>query len=203
MRPDEFNKAKSDLARTIEKLLAMSSQIIEDKKNSEKETGGAGRPLKRWRLRRKLLSDQHEFETNCVVVEEEFKKLDSIAAYNSKVEPLKFFFYLVFGICMAIFSIIFIFQVFTYMLVVKNGHYVNAFLNNMLFDIQNSPVFFITIGVFILMGYYVLLCAHKGNVKLGMRFLFISFYPIKEKETFINSFFANCIVMNLYAVAVT
>jgi len=89
------------------------------------------------------------------------------------------------------------------MLVFKNGHYVNAFLNNMLFDIQNSPVFFIAIGVFILMGYYVLLCAHKGNIKLGMRFLFISFYPIKEKETFINSFFANCIVMNLYAVAVT
>ena len=37
MRPDEFNKAKSDLARTIEQLLAKSKQIIEDKKNSEKE----------------------------------------------------------------------------------------------------------------------------------------------------------------------
>jgi hypothetical protein len=36
-----------------------------------------------------------------------------------------------------------------------------------------------------------------------MRFLFVSFYPIAPKETYSNSFFANCIVLNLYTVAVT
>ena len=53
------------------------------------------------------------------------------------------------------------------------------------------------------MGYYFFFCATKGNVKLGMRFLFITFYPIKAKETFVTSFFANCMIMNLYSVAVT
>lgn len=89
------------------------------------------------------------------------------------------------------------------MIVLKGSKVTNQFLNNMLFKMQTSPVFFFTIVVFIVMGYYVLFSATKGNIKLGMRFFFISFYPIKEKETFINSFFANCMIMNLYAVAAT
>jgi len=129
--------------------------------------------------------------------------LDSIAAYSSKVEPCKFFFYLVFGIVMAIFSIVFIVHIFCYVIVQKNNGPVDPVLNTMLVLIEQSAVKFAAIPIFILMGYYFLFCAHKGNVKLGMRFLFVSFYPIKPKETFVNSFFANCIVMNLYSVAVT
>jgi hypothetical protein len=104
---------------------------------------------------------------------------------------------------MAIASVIFITQIFTDMMVLKGNKVTNQFLNNMLFRMQESPVYFLTIVVFILMGYYVLFSATKGNIKLGMRFFFISFYPIKEKETFINSFFANCMIMNLYSVAAT
>ena len=119
------------------------------------------------------------------------------------MEPCKFVFYLMFGILMAIASVIFITQIFTDMIVLKGSKVTNQFLNNMLFRMQESPVYFLTIVVFILMGYYVLFSATKGNIKLGMRFFFISFYPIKEKETFINSFFANCMIMNLYSVAAT
>ena len=53
MKEDEFKKAKYDLARTMEILLQKGKQIIEDKKNSEKDSGNLqGRPLKRWRLKR-------------------------------------------------------------------------------------------------------------------------------------------------------
>jgi len=70
-----------------------------------------------------------------VIAEEEFKKLDAIAAYNSNVEPLKFVFYLLFGLAMGIFSVIFIIQIFTSMLVLKGDQVTNYFLNNMLFKI--------------------------------------------------------------------
>ena len=79
----------------------------------------------------------------------------------------------------------------------------NPFFNNMLVLMDESVLKFATIPVFICLGYYLLFCAHKGNITLGMRFLFVQFYPISKKETFVNSFFANCIVMSLYAVAVT
>jgi len=104
---------------------------------------------------------------------------------------------------MGIFSVLFITQIFSDMIILKGNKTTNQFLNNMLFLIQQSPVFFFAIIIFILMGYYILFSASKGNVKLGMRFFFISFYPIKEKETFINSFFANCMLMSLYSVAAT
>lgn len=70
-----------------------------------------------------------------MIAEEEFKKLDAIAAYNSNVEPLKFVFYLLFGLAMGIFSVIFIIQIFTSMLVLKGDQVTNYFLNNMLFKI--------------------------------------------------------------------
>jgi len=58
MKEDEFKKAKYDLARTMEILLQKGKQIIEDKKNSEKDSGNLqGRPLKRWRLKRQLMKD--------------------------------------------------------------------------------------------------------------------------------------------------
>jgi hypothetical protein len=62
---------------------------------------------------------------------------------------------------------------------------------------------FAVIPTFILLCYYFLFAAHKGSVALGMRFFFVSFYPIQKKETFANSFFANCIIMSLYSVAVS
>lgn len=70
-----------------------------------------------------------------MIAEEEFKKLDAIAAYNSNVEPLKFVFYLLFGLTMGIFSVIFIIQIFTSMLILKGDQVTNYFLNNMLFKI--------------------------------------------------------------------
>jgi len=46
-----------------------------------------------------------------------------------------------------------------------------------------------------------MVCALRGNVKLGLRFFFVSFYPIVPKETFINAFMANCLTVNLWMAA--
>ena len=58
-----------------------------------------------------------------------------------------------------------------------------------------STVFIIIIGLFLTAS------ALHGNIKLGLRFFFVSFYPIVPKETFVNSFMANCMVMNLWMAA--
>lgn len=105
---------------------------------------------------------------------------------------------------MAIASLIFMVHIFCYIVSLKaNKVPSNPFFNNMLVLMDESVITFATIPVFICLGYYLLFCAHKGNITLGMRFLFVQFYPIQKKETFVNSFFANCIVMSLYSVAVT
>jgi hypothetical protein len=40
-----------------------------------------------------------------------------------------------------------------------------------------------------------------GNIKFGLRFFSITFYPLVPGETFVNSFFINAILMNLYTPA--
>lgn len=48
-----------------------------------------------------------------------------------------------------------------------------------------------------------MVAALRGNVKLGLRFFFVSFYPLVPKETFVNSFMANCLVMNFWMMSLT
>lgn len=57
--------------------------------------------------------------------------------------------------------------------------------------------------LFVIFGYYYFLCATQGNVKFGLRFFFVSFYPLVPKETFVNSFMANCLILNIYNIALT
>ena len=42
-----------------------------------------------------------------------------------------------------------------------------------------------------------------GNIKFGLRFFTMSFYPMMPKETFANSFIANAIIINIWMFALT
>lgn len=57
--------------------------------------------------------------------------------------------------------------------------------------------------LFALIGYYLMLCTIKGNIKLGMRFFCFTFYPMVPKETFVNAFMFNGILINLYMFSLT
>ena len=57
---------------------------------------------------------------------------------------------------------------------------------------------FLASVVLILLGMFMVIAALNGHIKLGLRFFFISFYPVVPKETFVNAFMANCMVMNLW-----
>ena len=160
MSPEQFTKAKTDLAQTIEILLKKGRELVEVKQQTLNEGKGKGRPLKRFLAKRKLNNEQHSFETNCQLIEAEFNKLDSVAAYASRVEPCKFFCYLLFGILMAIASLVFMTHIFCYLVVFKaNGTPYNPFFNRMLSLIEASKVSFAAIPIFIIMGYYFLFCA--------------------------------------------
>lgn len=51
--------------------------------------------------------------------------------------------------------------------------------------------------------FYFVMATIKGNITFGLRFVFVSFYPIVPRETFITSFMANCAIMNLWMFALT
>lgn len=134
-------------------------------------------------------------------MEREFQRLDKIASYNQKVEPLKYSMMLVLAIFMAILSVLMIIHTFCYIALKVDGKTVEPFLNDMLERIEVSRVGFLASVLMVCFGLFLTLCAVRGNVKLGLRFFFVSFYPILPKETFINSFMANCLVVNLWMTA--
>ena len=180
----------------------MGKQLVEDKKRLADETRNMYM-CTRWRAKRELKAQQHQFEVNCILAEKEFQKLDKVASFSSKVEPLIYSFKLVVAIIMAAISVVLIIHTFMYVALKVDGKTVNPFLNDLLEQIETGPVGFLSSVLLVAIGLFLMVCTLRGNVKLGLRFFFVSFYPIVPKETFVNSFMANCMVMNLWMFALT
>lgn len=138
-----------------------------------------------------------------MLAEQEFQKLDQIAAYNEKVDPCKYCLMMAFSVLAFFLSIWFITFTFMNVALQVNGRTINDFMDGYLVVIENSPASFIATLLLIFTGYYLTLAAFKGNVKVGLRFFVVTFYPLVPRETFVNSFMANCLVMNLWMIALT
>lgn len=101
------------------------------------------------------------------------------AQYRHKVEPLLYFLKLLLGIFCIIISLILIIQLFAYVLLKVNGKPASPFLNTMLEKIEVSKASVVATVIFALLGYYMMICTIKGNVRVGMRFFCITFYPLR------------------------
>ena len=112
-----------------------------------------------------------------------------------------YIFKLILGLVCIIISIILVIHIFCYLLLKVDGRPVNPFLNNMLEYLEQSKVSVLATILFALIGYYMMMAAIKGNVRVGMRVLCFTFYPLLPNETFVNSFVFNAILMNLWMFA--
>ena len=112
-----------------------------------------------------------------------------------------YIFKLILGIICIVISLILVIHIFCYLLLKVDGRPVNPFLNDMLESLEQSKVSVLATIVFALIGYYMMIAAIKGNVRVGMRVLCFTFYPLLPNETFVNSFVFNAILMNLWMFA--
>lgn len=110
-------------------------------------------------------------------------------------------FKLIIGILCIIISLILVIHIFCYLLLKVDGRPVNPFLNDMLEFLEQSKVSVIATILLALIGYYMMVAAIKGNVRVGMRVLCFTFYPLLPNETFVNAFVFNAILMNLWMFA--
>jgi LMBR1 domain-containing protein 1 len=109
--------------------------------------------------------------------------------------------YLILGLVCIVISLVLIVHLFCQILLRMNGRPVSYFLNNMLEGLETSQVSVLATILFAFIGYYMMLAAIKGNVRVGMRLLCFTFYPMLPNETFINSFIFNAILMNIWMFA--
>ena len=106
----------------------------------------------------------------------------------------------VFALFLSLWYTIFLFM--NVALKIDNAH-LNMMMDGYLVALEKTPVSFFATIALVFTGMYFIICSFMGNVKLGLRFFIVSFYPLVPKETFVNSFMANCLVMQLWMVALT
>ena len=141
---------------------------------------------------------------NCYIVESKFERLNQVAQYKHKVEPCRYkCHFILFVLTMFIFLIIFI-HMWIAATLREQGRQIGPFLNNTLENLYNTEGWsFMSILLFLFFGYYLFFATVMGNIKFGLRFFSLSFYPLVPGETFVNSFMVNAFMMNLYMYALT
>lgn len=127
--------------------------------------------------------------------------MDQTAQYKHKVEPLVYALKLILGLICIVISLIIVIHMFCYVLLKINDRPVHPFINNLLEGLENSSASVLATILFAFIGYYLMFASIKGNVRVGMRLLCFTFYPLLPNETFVNSFIFNAMLMNLWMFA--
>jgi LMBR1 domain-containing protein 1 len=71
----------------------------------------------------------------------------------------------------------------------------------MLEGVRAGHVEFLSTTMFALLALYLLWCTIKGNIKFGLRFFCITFFPMRPNETFLSSLIFNVFMINVWSFA--
>jgi len=198
MAPSTFEAAKQTSLQRCKLLLQLGEQTKEAKVEADRNPGWGGRKYRK-ELKRKL----RLLETGTLIMEQEFTTLEKVSDYKNKYSPLLYFSKLILGFLCSIVSILWIIHILVYMIIVVDGVPLHPFFNNLLTFLSDNSVAFLSTFIFALLSVYLLWATMKGNFKFGMRFTWITFYPMQEHETFMNAFLFNVLLINIWSFSLT
>jgi hypothetical protein len=206
MNEAEFKKDKDLLSREIKSMLTDGNSIYKDKTLNDQKYAESKFMSKfsAWKDQRALNKRQQEFEVNCMIIESKFDRLNQISQYKLKVEPLRYTCNFILGVLTAIVGLVIFIHLWVAGTLRNDGRQLDPYLNTMLESIYGTSNWsFMSILVFLFFGYYLLLATMQGNIKFGLRFFSLNFYPLVPGETFVNSFMVNALMMNIYMYSLT
>jgi len=179
----EYSKRKLIMGERAESLLRDGEKINQQREDASKLKSGKRKAM------RKVNEAQSEFKRKVLLLETEFKELET--AYKNQGGNIiwqwaKF----LFGILGSLVSFFWILQIALFILPQAVGKPpVTELLNAFFTDVSKAPIFGpLFYGLF---AFYMLLCVVKGNIKLGFRFIFIQLYPLELHDTMMNALLFN------------
>jgi hypothetical protein len=108
MNEGEFKKEKDRLAKQVDYLLKAGRRLYDDRLALDaKPVSGLTQRYSKMKENRANQKSQQEFECNCILIENDFRKLNMIAQYRNKVEPLKYSCNFILGCISAVVFLIF------------------------------------------------------------------------------------------------
>ena len=188
LTPEELDDAKTSLQDRVTEMVEIGEQLKREREEKSKTTVKRGILASLFpTFFHKRSSTLREFKAAVHLLEEDVRDFTAYQTANEKYNPLYPYVALLMGILSAIFSICWIFQTVLYTL---PDPPVAKFLNSVFEWFDSWFPLFGTISV-ALFTFYLLLCAIQGCFIFGLRFLCLSFYPMKVGKTYMSSFLFN------------
>ena len=188
LTPEEMASAKASIQGRVNEMVEIGEQLKREREDKSKTSSRQGLLASLFpTFYHKRSSTLREFKAAVFLLEEDVRDFTAYQITSEKYNPLYPYFSLLMGFVSFVFSFCWFLQTVLYTL---PSPPVSKFLNE-LFEWFDSwfPLFGTLSVAFATL--YLLLCAVQGCFVFGMRFLCLSFYPMKVGETYINSFLFN------------
>lgn len=193
----ELAEKKVALRRRVEELMSYTRQIDNLSEAASENEGGW---WSSWKANRKLRTKENRLEKELLILEEEYEIYEEEIRLTSN--PVLQLMKLILGILLAVVSLLLIVQMIVNNLIIINNRPADYFLSRMLWWLEYKIARFVSTIVLSAIGFYLVFCIMKGNVKFGFRFLFlIKIHPMKLGRTYMNSFLFNAALVMCAVVA--
>jgi LMBR1 domain-containing protein 1 len=186
--PAELEEAKVSIQDRVNEMVEIGEQIKREREEKSKTSANQGIFASLFpTFFHKRSSTLREFKAAVHLLEEDVRDFAAYQVTSEKYNPLYPFLFLLIGLVSSAFSVCWILQCILYTL---PDPPVTMFLNNLFEWFDNWFPLFGTLSV-AFFTLYLLLCAIQGCFIFGMRFLCLSFYPMKVGKTYMSSFLFN------------
>ena len=168
---DRYAEKKKEIGEQADRLLKDMDKLSKDRKEAVK--ANYWRDSKAQKYRR----SENAFKRDVMFLDDQYKKLE-YAYKNGGANPLLYFGKVTIGFLGSIVSLFWFIHILIYVLpVTVRAQPLGPFLNDFFDKTFQAPIFGIVFyGIFV---FWLLACVIKGLVKLGVRFVFFTIYPIK------------------------
>mmetsp|Transcript_15185 Transcript_15185/g.25215 ORF Transcript_15185/g.25215 Transcript_15185/m.25215 type:complete len:600 (-) Transcript_15185:645-2444(-) len=200
MTPEELDDAKQSLQDRVNEMVDIGEQLKREREDKSKSVNTKSGLLATLfpSLFQKRSGTLREFKAAVHLLEQDVQDFAAYQTSSEKYNPLYPYVALLMGSVSTIFSVCWILQTVLYTLPKEP---VTLFLNNLFEWFDGWFPLFGTLSV-ALFTVYLLLCAIQGCFIFGLRFLCLSFYPMKVGETYMSSFLFNMCLVLLCALPV-
>lgn len=188
LTPEEMATAKASIQGRVNEMVEIGEQLKREREDKSKTSARQGLLASLFpTFYHKRSSTLREFKAAVYMLEEDVRDFTAYQIASEKYNPLYPYLALLIGLVSSVFSICWFLQTVLYTL---PNPPVTKFLNELFEWFDTWFPLFGTLSV-AFATLYLLLCSVQGCFVFGMRFLCLSFYPMKVGKTYMNSFLFN------------
>ena len=136
------------------------------------------------------------------VVDDQFQVINFQEMAN-QTSALGYLMQLIAGIFCMLLTVLWILQIVFYIIIKINDKPLFTFLNVPLVALADANLSFLSIVIYTVMTFYLLIVTVKGNFKFGLRIMILgAIHPMKKDKTYMNSILFNVLLVMLTSVSV-